>query len=221
MNDQPLNSYYYTPHCSNYVVHWVSLYTPPHKKKRKKYLCLQPPPSFFLFFQTYCLICNFMVFLECWKGATLPNPREVTARFSFLSPLHAYTPLRLWSLSLGAQEFSDLREARLGIRAGSCFPPPAEPGLGERPPSLLSPHPPYVTEAQAQVGEGAAGWVVSGEDDGALCCGKWRMVPTPSIISPPLALRLTWPLRPETECSISSEPSLPSCPYSSPAPLRI
>lgn len=43
------------------------------------------------------------------------------------------------------------------------------------------------------------------------------MAPTPSIIWRPLALWLTRPLRPETECSISSEPSPPTSP--SPSPL--
>lgn len=56
------------------------------------------------------------------------------------------------------------------------------------------------------------GCVVGGRGARALCSGGWRMVPTPSIIWQPLALRLTWPLRPETECSISSEPSPPTSP---------
>lgn len=61
------------------------------------------------------------------------------------------------------------------------------------------------------MGEGGAG---------ALCSGGWRMAPTPSIIWQPLALWLTRPLRPETECSISSEPSPPTSPSPSP-PARL
>lgn len=146
MNDRPLNSYYYRPHCSNYVVHWVSLCIP-HKKTEKKGTPLFAT-SFLSspFFQTCCLIYNLWCVCDSWKGGTLPYPREVTAGFSFLSPVHTHTPLRLWSLSPGAQEFSDLGEARLGIKTGSCSPPPARPGLGEREKTgpLLSPRPPCV-----------------------------------------------------------------------------
>lgn len=61
--------------------------------------------------------------------------------------------------------------------------------------------------------EGWVGWLGEGGlEPCALCSGGWRMVPTPSIIWQPLALRLTRPLRPETECSISSEPSPPTSP---------
>lgn len=92
---------------------------------------------------------------------------------------------------------------------------------------LLSPHPSLVAGARPEWGkvlcrllEGirVGGWRKQGGGwIGALCSGGWRMAPTPSIIWQPLALWLTRPLRPETECSISSEPSPPTLP--SPLPL--
>lgn len=147
MNDRPLNSYYYTPHCSNYVVHWVSLCTPPIKRRKERDTSVCSLIPFFSLFPN--LLSDLQLYGVCvsvGRGGTLPYPREGTAGFSFLSPVHTQAPLRLWSLSPGAQEFSDLRKARLGIKAGSCSPPPAGPGLGEREQSgpLLSPHPPYV-----------------------------------------------------------------------------
>lgn len=52
-----------------------------------------------------------------WEGGYSPLPQGRDCWI--LSPVHTHThtPLRLWSLSPGAQEFSDLRAARLGIRA--------------------------------------------------------------------------------------------------------
>lgn len=92
MNDRPLNSYYYMPHCSNYVVHWVSLCTPtPIKRKEKK----DTSASSFLFapfFQTCWLIRNFVMCMcvSMGRGALCLNSGEVTAGFS--SPVHTHTP---------------------------------------------------------------------------------------------------------------------------------
>lgn len=193
---------------------------PPINKKTEK----KGTRSSFLFLPFSKLIYNFMVCVRVGRGhSSLPQENNGWILFPFSC---AHTPLRLWSLSPGAQQFSDLRAARLGIRAGICSPPSGRPVLRESESRVewapaVSPSPPHVAGAQARVGEvlcsllGGIGWVVGGRGTGALCSGGWRMAPTPSIIWQPLALRLTRPLRPETECSISSKPSPPT----SPSPL--
>lgn len=136
MNDWPTDSYYYRPHCNNYIAHWVSLCTPPPttttttKQKRKEHLCLHPPFFFSVFSN---LLSDLQLYGMCewgrgrwWCGQpSLPQESNCWTLFPFSC---THTPLRLWSLSPGAQEFSDLREARL--RVDSCSPPPA--GLGPR-----------------------------------------------------------------------------------------
>ena len=148
-----------------------------------------------------------------WEGghSLLPQGRNCWILSPF-SCAHTHIPLRLWSLSPGAQEFSDLRAARLGMRARVR---PRESRA-----ALLSPPPPWVAagvprpECRKVLCRLLGGIEVGGcgEGAGALCSRGWRMVSMPSIIWQPLAPRLTRPLRPERECSISSKPSPPTLP---------
>lgn len=86
MNDRPLNSYYYTPHCSNYVVHWASLGAPfPNKKTGKKRTPLLASSS--LLFLS--LLPNLLSSLQL---CGVPVSAGSDYPFSFLSPACARTP---------------------------------------------------------------------------------------------------------------------------------
>ena len=91
MNDRRVNSYYYTPHCSKYVVHWVSLYIPPSIEK-KRTLLFASSFLFSPFLQTCCLI-NFMVCVSVGRGTLCLTPRKkLLDSLSFLLCTHTHTP---------------------------------------------------------------------------------------------------------------------------------
>ena len=118
-----------------------SISPPPNKKEKDTSVCILLP---FFSFSPNLLSDQLYGVCECGKGGILPYPKEETAGFSFScththTHTHTHTLLRLWSLSPGAQEFSDLRAARLGIRArvrpresraALLSPPPVAGGPG-------------------------------------------------------------------------------------------
>lgn len=194
MNDRPLNSYYYTPHCSNYVVHWASLWTPfPNKKTGKKGTCVCASWAFLsLHFPKLAapIKCNFVAFLQMLEGThSPPQPSRQGKWLASLVPFSCAcrNPLRLWSLSLGSQEFSDLRVAPIGITP----PPspitlctPAGPRLVERAEWAPAIHPPHHSPRRVAIQtpvEGGGGSLQGrGLEPWALVGGTW-CPPHPSL----------------------------------------
>lgn len=114
----PLNSYYYMAHGHNYVVHLVLLGPPPAPRNDgmagTHLLASSSLPSSLC--ETCCQSYNFAVSLWRLEGDHFPFPGGSSCQILFaFSAACLLTPLRLWSLSPGAQEFSDLRAASLGF----------------------------------------------------------------------------------------------------------